>query len=421
MAEKKQQMDKIAEKTKKKQKKLQAKQMKAEQKAKKKQAQLQRKAAKKEARDPVKRAQAKAAAQVKKVQKKQKAATQRANAQLKKQKQKAAKAAKRQQEKAKRQDPQWQAKQQQIKAEKKQKQLLQKQSAKQKKLVQKERDQQKKQMQKLRKKEQAEKAKLLKQDPAWRAQEKERKAQARIAAKEKKQRQKVANVQKKLKEKERKALAKQQKLQTKQAKPPMAKRKKILLFFLIFWVLGVGIGSGAYILFHPSPQTVTERYLTAFIEQDEETMVKYAQASYQPISQKICEDERYQPIEDMLRARVYDVTFVLGEANIEGDTATVAADFTVYDLQNAMHKGLENYKKENYVKYVSGKYDENFFEEAIVECLSKELSLTAKSHEESIIIYLTKIDGQWRLDNLYEKNALLGKMLSGCLLGQEEV
>lgn len=359
---------------------------------------------KEQKKDPVKRQEAKQAALAKKKQQKEKAIQKKLKQRLKNQKKREQNKARKQEQKQQRKDPAWQASEKEKKNKEKAAAQQKKQAQKQKAQLKKQKDKQKKILMKQKKQEKLAKEKALKKDPAWRQQEKERKAQAKLAAQTKKQ-----------KDKQKKAEAKLAKAANATPKTPMSRKKKLILLVAILCFLGIVAGTITFFLLNPSPQSVTEKYLATFVQGDFEQMNRYCESEFKVISDKIINDEAYQPIEDILRTKLTELEYTLGEEIIDGDTAVISVDFITYDLGSAIQRALVSYRKDYLVKFVSGKYEDAIFEEALISYLTEAVTGAEKTHQETIEIHLQKVNGQWRLSSLYRENRPLGKILSGCI------
>ena len=180
------------------------------------------------------------------------------------------------------------------------------------------------------------------------------------------------------------------------------------------------IGTGAFLWtqFGPVPaHKVVDRYLLAFSQQDEEMLHQYGAGEYSFIADKIMEQENFAPVKEIMESKIYDIDYkVLSNGTRVGEQMRIDVEITNYDLGLAMNDALEQYRKDNYLAYFSGKYTDADLEDSLVAILQEKLSKVEKNHTETIPVYLAKTDDKnWQIVNLGNSNPYLTKMLTGCV------
>lgn len=304
---------------------------------------------------------------------------------------------------------------------------------------------------------------IRKSDPEWIAAEKARIEQEKADAQKRKEETKIARAEQRVARREkRKELREQAKENAKKVKPKdlkeirfakkarkKDKRKKddksraenwqeflarfnyVLLFngktinvfvvgsILVLAMLTVlGTGILLWTQFGPVPaHKVVDRYLLAFSQQDDAMLQQYGSGEYSFIAEKIMEQENFAPVKEIMEAKIYDIDYkVLNNGTRVGEQMRIDVEITGYDLGSAMTIALEQYRKENYLAYYSGKYTDADLEDSLVEILQENLSQVEKNHTETIPVYLAKTEeNNWRIVDLGNSNPYLTKMLTGCV------
>lgn len=180
------------------------------------------------------------------------------------------------------------------------------------------------------------------------------------------------------------------------------------------------IGTSALLWMHFGPvpaHKVVDRYLLAFSQQDEEMLHQYGAGEYSFIAEKIMEQENFAPVKEIMESKIYDIDYkVLSNGTRVGEQMRIDVEITNYDLGLAMNEALEQYRKDNYLAYFSGKYTDADLEDSLVTILQEKLSKVEKKHTETIPVYLAKTDdNNWQIVNLGNSNPYLTKMLTGCV------
>lgn len=165
-------------------------------------------------------------------------------------------------------------------------------------------------------------------------------------------------------------------------------KNKIRLFAICLLLLIVttacSIGS--------TPTSAVERLLAKYNNADEEIVVElddYVNAS----SLTDAQNEKYKNI---YLKQFRDMKYEIKEEIVDGDTATVTAQITVYDYYNA-EKDANEYLTNNTDEFMTdGEYDEGLF----TDYKLKKLDDVTETVDYTIDFTLTKVDNDWVVNEL---------------------
>lgn len=172
----------------------------------------------------------------------------------------------------------------------------------------------------------------------------------------------------------------------------------------------------------PSPSEVVKSALDAMKAQDTEALAKYysgdmgsLEGSIDSLGQESGDmTEEQSSLMESFANKLYDFDYELGEETIDGDTATVAATLTTYDMGTAFGEAISDYFNTAFAMAFSGASQEDM-ENLLYDSLRGKIdALTEKTHTADIEFTLTKTDSGWMLDAFSDEtaDAFTGGMLS---------
>ncbi len=164
-------------------------------------------------------------------------------------------------------------------------------------------------------------------------------------------------------------------------------RKKILLSIICFIMLfttACSLGN--------TPTSAVERLLSKYNTNDEEILVELDDY----INESDLTEEQSKKYKDVYLKQFKDMKYEIKEEKIDGDTATVTAQITVYDYYNA-EKDANNYLSENPDKFkTDGVYDKSLF----TDYKLGKLENVTNTVDYTIDFTLTKVDNKWEVNDL---------------------
>lgn len=141
-----------------------------------------------------------------------------------------------------------------------------------------------------------------------------------------------------------------------------------------------------------TPTSAVERVLTKYNTNDEEIVVELDDY----VNESDLTDEQSKKYKNIYLKQFKDMKYEIKEEKIDGDTATVTAQITVYDYYNAENKANDyltnnpdEFKKDNV-------YDESLFTDYKLEQLDK----VTDTVDYTIDFTLTKVDNEWVVNDL---------------------
>ncbi len=169
---------------------------------------------------------------------------------------------------------------------------------------------------------------------------------------------------------------------------------------------------------NPSPSEVTDSYLKALKANDSTAISKlYLGESdlNQFISDSGVETESYsKEFLSAMQEKMLAFEYTLSNETIQENTATVDIAVKTYNVKDAFKAGIGEYFQQALSMIFSGVSDEEM-EALAEELLSKHLSEATFDYEKNAVIHLSKIEGEWKVDDIKD-NTDLTNALSGGLL-----
>lgn len=164
-------------------------------------------------------------------------------------------------------------------------------------------------------------------------------------------------------------------------------KKKILfsvLCFIVLFMTACSLGN--------TPTSAVERLLSKYNTNDEEIVVELDDY----INDSDLTDEQSKKYKDVYLKQFKDMKYEIKDEKIDGDTATVTAQITVYDYYTA-EKEANTYLTENPDEFKkNGTYDKSLFTDYKLDKLDK----VNKTVDYTIDFVLTKVDNKWEVNDL---------------------
>ena len=177
----------------------------------------------------------------------------------------------------------------------------------------------------------------------------------------------------------------------------------------------------------PSPSTVAKETLDAIKAQDFEKMKSHYAGSVDDVSisslaghvsgfdvSSLSEEDGAMVKELIGVMTSFD--YELGTEAINGDTATVDATISTYDLGTVFSEAMGDYFTDVVTNVLSGgSIDEAEMKEQFIAKFKEKLAQhTEKTHTEKVTLNLTKTDGEWKMDSFDEQtvDAFMGGLIS---------
>ena len=141
-----------------------------------------------------------------------------------------------------------------------------------------------------------------------------------------------------------------------------------------------------------TPTSATERLLSKYNMNDQEIIVELDDY----VNESSLTEEQSKKYKDIYLKQFKDMKYEIKEEKIDGNTATVTAQITVYDYYNA-EKDANDYLANNADEFKSNDtYDESLF----TDYKLKKLEEVNETVDYTIDFSLTKIDNEWVLNDL---------------------
>lgn len=164
--------------------------------------------------------------------------------------------------------------------------------------------------------------------------------------------------------------------------------KKIKLFFvtILMLILTTACSLGS------TPTSAVERLFASYNNNDEEILVELDDY----INTSSLTDEQNKKYKDVYLKQFRDLKYEIKEEVIDGDTATVTTQITVYDYYKA-ENDVNNYLTSNSDEFMTdGEYDESKF----IDYKLKQLDKVTDTVDYTIDFTLTKVDNDWVVNEL---------------------
>jgi len=164
--------------------------------------------------------------------------------------------------------------------------------------------------------------------------------------------------------------------------------KKIKVFFvtILMLILTTACALGS------TPTSAVERLFASYNNNDEEIMVELDDY----VNTSSLSDEQNKKYKEVYLKQFRDLKYEMKEEVIDGDSATVTTQITVYDYYKA-EKDANNYLTTNSDEFMTdGEYDESKF----TDYKLKELDKVNTTVDYTIDFTLTKVDNEWVVNEL---------------------
>ena len=190
--------------------------------------------------------------------------------------------------------------------------------------------------------------------------------------------------------------------------------KKVLVIVLVIAISAALFGCGS-----ASPSDVVDTFLGALKAQDADTVAKvYSGNSGSDLLSDVADseelpDEIYSEFTDMMLS--FDYT--LANEQINGDTATVDVTFETYDFGNMFKSVISDYFTKAIGMAFSGASEEET-EQVLVDLFSgrlAEMKEGERDFEATATISLSKVDGEWKVDEIDDESDFLDCLTGGII------
>jgi len=164
--------------------------------------------------------------------------------------------------------------------------------------------------------------------------------------------------------------------------------KKIKVFFItiLMLILTTACTLGS------TPTSAVERLFASYNNNDEEILVELDDY----INTSTLTDEQNEKYKEVYLKQFRDLKYEIKEEVVDGDTATVTTQITVYDYYKA-ENDANNYLTDNSDEFMTdGEYDETKF----TDYKLKELDKVNDTVDYTIDFTLTKVDNEWVVNEL---------------------
>jgi hypothetical protein len=158
--------------------------------------------------------------------------------------------------------------------------------------------------------------------------------------------------------------------------------KKIALI-----LVGILLVAGCSLAQPSTPTQKTEEFLDKYKNLDEDVVSDLIDS----VDKESLNEENKEIYKSVLERQYKDLKYDVTDEEIKDDEATVTVKITVYDLYKA---GIEadEYSEENESEFLT---NNNYDNDKFMKYKLNEMKDTEKTKDYSIKIYLTKVDGEW--------------------------
>jgi len=164
------------------------------------------------------------------------------------------------------------------------------------------------------------------------------------------------------------------------------KKIKVFLVTMLMLILTTACALGS------TPTSAVERLFASYNNNDEEIMVELDDY----VNTSSLSDEQNKKYKEVYLKQFRDLKYEMKEEVIDGDSATVTTQITVYDYYKA-EKDANNYLTTNSDEFMTdGEYDESKF----TDYKLKELDKVNTTVDYTIDFTLTKVDNEWVVNEL---------------------
>lgn len=163
--------------------------------------------------------------------------------------------------------------------------------------------------------------------------------------------------------------------------------KRILCIFLVLLLTGCGEISN-------TPTKQVEGFFNQYQILDKEVLDDLEQIIS---DEDKFDNENQNKYREVIKKQYKNLTYYIKEEKVDGDTAIVTVEITVYDYATTMAEA-ENYKNNHIEEF----YDDlgNFSQIKYINYVIDKLDKTKEKVKYTLDMNLTKTDDKWRLDGL---------------------
>lgn len=164
-------------------------------------------------------------------------------------------------------------------------------------------------------------------------------------------------------------------------------KKVLLVFLMMFMVVGCSCSMSG------TPKKAVEELLNKYKTNDEDVITELN--SY--VSEQSLTDDQKEKYTDILKKQYTDLKYEITDEAIDGDSATVTAKITVYDLYK-VQKDAETHLSTNKEEFndENDVYDKTLFIDYKLDKMKSNTDVV----DYTITFTLTKIDDKWQVDQL---------------------
>ncbi len=172
------------------------------------------------------------------------------------------------------------------------------------------------------------------------------------------------------------------------------------------------------------PKDAANEFLSALQKMDDKTAGKLYNGDFKKPDLNFMDDkEMDKAFGKLLENKVYGFDYTINGETITDNKATVQVEITAYNIGDAMTKSIQDYLSKALEKVFSNidlnqdkdKLD-NEMSKILTQTMKENLNKCKKDFKKNIKINLTKVDGEWKVDNFKSNqdfvNAISGDMTS---------
>ncbi len=172
------------------------------------------------------------------------------------------------------------------------------------------------------------------------------------------------------------------------------------------------------------PKDVTNEFLSALQKMDDKTAGELYNGEFKKPDFNFMDDKEMDTaIGKLLENKVYGFDYTINGETITDNKAVVQVEITAYNIGDAMSKSIQDYISKAIEKIFNNidliqdmnKLDDEM-SKFLTQTMKENLNNCKKDFKKNIKINLTKVDGEWRVDDFKSNqdfvNAISGDMTS---------
>jgi len=170
--------------------------------------------------------------------------------------------------------------------------------------------------------------------------------------------------------------------------------KKLLLLFIPFLLVGCGQKM------MNTPTKKVEMFFANYQSLDDTVMEQLNDVANE---EELFNTEQRKTYVDLMKKHYQDLTYEIKDEVVDGDTATVTVEIEVTDYSKSL-SDAEDYLNSNRAEFndENDEYDESLFTTYRLDRLKE----STDKVKYTLNIYLTKVDDDWRIDDLSETDRM---------------